>query len=401
MRNFFTLFFQEFRVLLKDRQALLVLFLMPMLLIFFISLAMKDIYLEKVGKKILVSVVISESSSKKSLNTEQKLLNEIKKLDYQITEVKKLEDVKSDSHVTLFLPQNLDQVLANLKENKPLQQKIEVQFNPSLDQGYKALFTSHLMISLQNYFMDEVSQEIKSMLEEQSGRELKSSPIQRVEKMDGVIALRSVQSIIPNPIQQSVPAWTLFGIFFIVIPLSNSMIRDRQSGVLRRLLSYPLSRSSLLVAKLIPFWIINQIQFILMLLVGVYIVPYFTSAQFQIGSLHLNLILVTMVCGLAATGYGLMISCLAKTNEQASQFGALSVVIMAVLGGVMIPHFVMPEIMQKIAFISPLYWGLEAYFDVFLREATLSVLAPKLLVLLAFSLICFIVSVFRFQWIVE
>jgi ABC-2 type transport system permease protein len=93
-----------------------------------------------------------------------------------------------------------------------------------------------------------------------------------------------------------------------------------------------------------------------------------------------------------------MVSCLAKTAEQASAFGALSVVILAIMGGVMIPRFVMPDFMQQIAKISPLHWGLEAYLDIIVRKAAFTLTLEKISVLLAFGLLCLVVARMRFRW---
>ena len=45
---------------------------------------------------------------------------------------------------------------------------------------------------------------------------------------------------------------------------------------------------------------------------------------------------------------------------------------MAVFGGIMVPHVVMPLVMKKLAMISPMYWAHQAYLDVFLRDADFS-----------------------------
>lgn len=79
---------------------------------------------------------------------------------------------------------------------------------------------------------------------------------------------------------------------------------------------------------------------------------------------------------LAATGYGIMVGTLAGSHEQASMFGAVSIVIAAALGGIMIPAYVMPRYMQTISTFSPLAWGLTAFQDVFVRGGTICTIGP-------------------------
>jgi ABC-2 type transport system permease protein len=81
-----------------------------------------------------------------------------------------------------------------------------------------------------------------------------------------------------------------------------------------------------------------------------------------------------------------MVGVLARSYEQASVFGAVSIVIAAALGGVMIPVYVMPRSMQAVSVVSPLAWGLNAFQDVFVREGTLRTVGPDLARLMLFSL---------------
>jgi ABC-2 type transport system permease protein len=162
-------------------------------------------------------------------------------------------------------------------------------------------------------------------------------------------------------------------------------------------MTYPVSRASIVAGKLAPYLAVNLVQFALMLLVGLYVVPLFGDLSLQLGSHPGHLALVTLAAAMAATGYGALVASLARTIEQAGAFGATSIIVMAVVGGVMVPGFVMPQVMQKLAYLSPLYWGLQAYLDVLLREAPLAVIAPRLAALLLFSLACFAVAARRFR----
>ena len=88
---------------------------------------------------------------------------------------------------------------------------------------------------------------------------------------------------------------------------------------------------------------------------------------------------------LAACGYGLMLGTLARTLEQATMFGAVSVVCAAALGGIMVPVYVMPPVMQTISMFSPLAWGLNALVEISVREGTLGSVRHELLYLAVFT----------------
>jgi ABC-2 type transport system permease protein len=190
----------------------------------------------------------------------------------------------------------------------------------------------------------------------------------------------------PTAAQQNVPAWALFGMFFIVVPVSGAFIRERQSGTFRRLMTMPISLAGLLAGKVIAYVLVCTAQFVLMAAIGSFALPLLGTSGLVVGPDWPLVGIVALSAALAATGYGIMVGVLARSYEQASVFGAVSIVIAAALGGIMIPVYVMPRSMQAVSVVSPLAWGLNAFQDVFVREGTLRTVGPNLARLILFSL---------------
>ena len=193
---------------------------------------------------------------------------------------------------------------------------------------------------------------------------------------------------VPTSVQQNVPAWALFGMFFIVVPLGGSLLRERRDGTLRRIMTLPVSRVTLLCGKLLAYVLVCLCQFGIILAIGTFVLPLLGTPRLEIGGAPGAIALVVTSAALAAAGYGVLVGTLARTYEQASMFGAVSVVIAAALGGVMVPVYVMPELMRDISAFSPLAWGLAALTDLFARGADLSAVLPKAGLLLGFSAVC-------------
>ncbi len=190
----------------------------------------------------------------------------------------------------------------------------------------------------------------------------------------------------PTAAQQNVPAWALFGMFFIVVPVSGALIRERQTGTFRRLMTMPVSLAGLLAGKVIAYLLVCMAQFVLMVAIGVFALPLLGASGLVVGPEWPAVGVIALSAALAATGYGIMVGVLARSYEQASVFGAVSIVIAAALGGVMIPVYVMPRSMQAVSVISPLAWGLDAFQDVFVREGSLRTVGSNLARLMLFSL---------------
>ena len=202
----------------------------------------------------------------------------------------------------------------------------------------------------------------------------------------------------PSPLQQSVPGWSIFAMFFIAIPMSIAFLREKNDGTLQRLFTYPVSATLVALGKLIPYYLINLIQFVLMLAVGVYLMPQVINLSFNLGIHPWHLVPITIVVAAASTGFGVLMASLARTPEQSSTLAATGAVLMAVFGGIMVPHVVMPQVMKKLAMISPMYWAHQAYLDVFLRDASFGYILPKLVILAIFTLVCFYIAGRRIKW---
>lgn len=188
------------------------------------------------------------------------------------------------------------------------------------------------------------------------------------------VATGTVQQakVISNSVQHNVPAWSIFAMFFIVIPISGNMIREREDGSLLRMKLIPGHYLDILAGKMLFFVGVCVIQFYLMMLVGIYIMPLLDLPRLSLGASPEAALLIAAGIGLAATAYGILIGTIFKTPNQALNFGAISIVILSAIGGIWIPLEVMPARMQVIGHLSPLSWGLDAINDIYLRNQGIS-----------------------------
>ena len=136
-----------------------------------------------------------------------------------------------------------------------------------------------------------------------------------------------------------------------------------------------------------------MIQFYLMVLVGIYLFPYLSLPTLDLDGKFFLMSVVALFSGLAAIGFGILLGTIAKTQEQSAPFGATSVVILAAIGGVWVPVFAMPKVMQVISHISPMNWGLNAFYDVLLRKADAIEILPEIFLLLLFFIITIFIAI--------
>jgi ABC-2 type transport system permease protein len=190
---------------------------------------------------------------------------------------------------------------------------------------------------------------------------------------------------LPSAAQQNVPAWALFGVFFIAVPLAGTLIHERDSGLSLRLRILPQPSLTLLAGRLAAYQLVCLGQFGLILVIGRWLLPVLGAPALEVAGRTGPALLVLVSAAAAAAGFGVLLGSAARTYQQASMFGALAVVVAAALGGVMVPVFAMPEAMRAVSRFSPLAWGLEGLLEVFVRGGGVAEVLPQAGRLLLFA----------------
>src|SRR5512143_2603231 len=78
----------------------------------------------------------------------------------------------------------------------------------------------------------------------------------------------------PTAVQQNVPAWLVFGMFFVVASIAGLFVEERSCGALARLRSMGAQPWQLIAGKIAPYLLVNGVQAALMLAVGVWLMPH-------------------------------------------------------------------------------------------------------------------------------
>jgi len=202
----------------------------------------------------------------------------------------------------------------------------------------------------------------------------------------------------PTSVQQNVPAWLVFGMFFVVASLSNLFLQERQCGALARLASLGVPVSLMIWAKALPYLVINGLQAALMLAVGVWLMPLLGGDALSLAGINWGaLLLVLLAVSMSAIGLALALASLVRTQAQAATIGPVVNILMAAIGGVMVPKFVMPEAMQRVAELSPMNWGLEGMLAVLLRGSDIGGVLLSSAKLMGFAALMVVFAVLLFR----
>ncbi|MFO7607170.1 MAG: ABC transporter permease [Desulfurivibrionaceae bacterium] len=406
-------------LLWRDRAGLLLLFVMPAVLVVIITLVQDNVYRlmgETSARVILVDLdrdelgrLLNERLAGLEMVTtingerisRSKAMNLVADGDYQACII-----VREGTTARLVARVQAGIRVSLLKETgegggEPVPE-LEIYFDPTVMGGFRSSMRNALTLVLFEFEGDARIKALSDLLPEFIAREMKKAagdfadyvevPSLEIDiPTEPLLTVRTASAstaglAVPTPTQHNVPAWALFGMFFIVVPMAGSLIRERQEETLTRLRSMPVAYAVILAGKVMAFMLVCFTQFLLIYLLGRFLLPALGLEPFRVGAEWGGALLVVAATSLAAVGYGILLGTLCRTYEQASMFGSISVVAAAAIGGVMVPVYAMPEIMQKISVISPLGWGLEAFLDIFVRGGEVAAITGQLVLLLLFAL---------------
>ncbi|MDR2470302.1 MAG: ABC transporter permease [Tannerella sp.] len=413
MRKLLALTYKDFLLLVRDRGGLSMMFLMPMLLAVIMTY-LQDSTFNSIHETRIPLLLLNDDRDTLGLSIERQieasgmfalrrdidgrkpdrdeLIQAVSRGDFMI-------GMTIPANTTGLIRQQAQQYIESLFEGVDMPQPVDaIQVEIFLDPVTKPSFRHTLLSTLREYASRTESE---LMLKEVTKEVNKVSPvtIPDIHLSHGRIAIReeyalsSRNSVIPNSVQHNIPAWSMFAIFFIAISLSGNMIKERDDGSFTRLLTMPCPYFLYLLSKAAVYMAVCLLQFAMILAMGVRMFPLLGLPALTVDA-HFAPLLLTGICSaLAAIGYGIAIGKIATSHQQAAVFASVSVVIMAAVGGIWIPVFIMPRPMQLVSVLSPLNWGLEGCYDLFIRGGGFRDILPECVASLAFAALCIGVAI--------
>lgn len=412
MRKLIALIYKDYLLMVRDLAGLAMMFVMPICLVAIMSYLQDSTFNSITETKIKIILLNADQDSLGNAISSQlhesnifNIEEDSEGLTQSLLE-KKVAD--GEYQLGIFVPQGTTAAIrSNIRQavlgafgatDSTLAQatidSIRIYIDPTTKNSFKATITSSIKefsAKIQTRFiLNEVTAEVNKLSPMPVGTIAMNEKLLPISEQ---YAKSNSGRIVPNSVQHNVPAWAMFAVFFIVISLSGNIIKERQDGSYTRLLTMPCSFTLYISSKVIVYFTICMIQFTLMFAMGVYVLPLLGLPSLELGHSVVALLLICTSAALAAIGYGIAIGKIASSDQQAAVFGSISVVIMAAIGGIWIPTFVMPPIMQTLSHISPLNWGLSGFYDIFARDCGIESVLPECATLLGFALACVFVTI--------
>ena len=187
-----------------------------------------------------------------------------------------------------------------------------------------------------------------------------------------------------NAFDVTFPQGIVWGLIGCVMSFGISLVVERTHGTLVRMRMAPLSRAQILGGKALAC-------FITIMLVEVILLTVAFGFGVRPSSWGI-LALAGVSAAICFVGFMMLIASLGKTEQTASGAGWAILMPMAMLGGAMVPQFVMPQWMQTVGMISPIRWVVLAIEGGIWRQFTLGEMAMPCAILISVGMACFVLG---------
>lgn len=189
-----------------------------------------------------------------------------------------------------------------------------------------------------------------------------------------------------------VPAICAFVIMLLSLLLTSiAIIREKETGTMEQLIVTPLTAGELIIGKTIPYIVISLAQLVVVMVLAV------VGFGIPIAGNVVLLFLAACLFLLSTLGFGLFISTISATQQEAMMTTFLLIMPFFMLSGFVFPIANMPEIVQWLTYLNPLRFFLVIIRGVFLKGVGLDVLWPQFVALTILGTVVFSGAVLRFR----
>jgi ABC-2 type transport system permease protein len=405
---------KDFQILLKDRGAIIQLFLLPLLFIAAYSAVAAQFAGGDEDQLIPLAVVDLDGGAEaqtllagldKAGGVEVELFEEADALQkLEENEIARLLTIPADftdgimegRTVTLRLVNHPDAHLETTEavrlviEGAAQDMALESQILASLQQmgEMQANAPEEYM---EAFSLEKIVAQAQSQFEHSEDRPL-------VTVAQSVPGQESEKEELPGMAEVAVPGFTVLFVFLTAQTTARSIYDEKKVGSFRRILAAPIRKFSLLAGKIIPNFLTALIQTIVIFAFGAYGLSLMGLTPVKLGQDRLALALAIVLIALCSSALGIVIAALAKTENQIGGLSTFLLWGLGTLGGSIIPVFILEPMLGPIPMILPHYWANRALDNIMVRGMMLADVSLEMIALFGFTLVFFLVGLWRFDF---
>ena len=399
---------KDLKIQFRDLWAVLLLFLVPMIVITIASFALGGLF-EEGAAGVKVPFIDADDSS-----TSRNVVAELEKVEGLILETtyKESGDVKSmteeyarrriensDRSVAVVIPPEFGRKIRAGEQTAfiVLQNPAE-RMNTTIVRGVLEAYATRLSADpvVRKIAVEEAMAASGGLANpEEVGRRVQDRSEKLWENPPVLVNATNVVQVEGggvDPFKQNVPGYAVMFALFTILSGGGALLREKETGTFRRLLMAPVTRTSILIGKLLPTFITVLLQMTVFFAFGHLVFG------MELGQSLGGLALVGAAVAMAATSMSILMAAFVKTESQLSGVSLLVVLAMSSLGGSWWPLEIVPDFMRTLAHLITINaWAMDGFKDILWYGRGVVDVLPEVGVLVLISLVAFGVGLARFK----
>jgi len=226
----------------------------------------------------------------------------------------------------------------------------------------------------------------------QAGLDAASQALSNPSTHAELVQNNGANAAITASFKQSAAGQLVTWVLITLLSGSEVFVNERLGGTLRRLLTTPSSKATIITGKIVGRLLLGAVQIALLVIVG--------ALLFKInwGQDPLALTVILAAFALAGTALGVMLGAFARTSRQAGGLSVMFSLLMAALGGAWWPMEITPAAYQTAVKVLPSTWAMSGLTDVVMNGQGLTAILPQTGILLGFAVVFFTIGVWKLKF---
>jgi len=384
---------KDLKIVIRDRNAIFLMFLLPMIIISVAGLALGGEFEQNIKIDVLVVDLDNNDVSKGLVEFLEDI--DILDVDMESNEFAARERVKNQEYGRLIIiPRGFTESVMTGKDSELLiinnpRQESQNTVLEKIVEGYASRISTNVVVvkTVASYGIPVFNEEQILQIVGVAGQFAEPPPVT-------VISETTTSNLGEfSPFTQYVPGFAVMFLLFTTVQIGSiSLINERESGTLRRLVTAPISRVEIIGGKIASTFIRGFIQLTVLIIFGHFVF------DLNLGSDMVALVILIGAITLSATGLGMLIAVLVTTEDQANSISMLLVMIMSAIGGSWWPLFIEPQFMQDMAHFTITAWAMDGFYDLLFFDLGLVGILKEVGMLVLMCVIFFGVAVRKFRF---
>ncbi len=169
------------------------------------------------------------------------------------------------------------------------------------------------------------------------------------------------------------PGLSMMGLLFLAQSATRDILHDRESGLVRHLLTAPVSPVDYIAGKCISVLVVSTLGFFFLVAFGIAVGVDWGPAATTVA--------LVLAASLAASGALILISSLVGTERQADALSTIVIMVWCLIGGAFVPISQFPDFLRLLAKTSPVFWAVDGFQGAMQQGADIAAVSTNLLVL--------------------